>query len=377
MRIAVSNEPQEVPGSRVKVAFGPGSAQHLGAIAAKLGARKVLLVSDPGIVKAGHAAAAIQSLRMANISVDLFSHVAENPTTEHVSLGVQFAQNLQIDFVVGLGGGSSMDCAKGINFILTNSGRMQDYWGVGKAKKPLLPMIAIPCTAGTGSDAQSFAIIADPATHQKMACGDPTALPRVAILDPILTHSQPPRVARAVGIDAISHAVESSACNKRNDISRQLSKAAWDLLEPAFEKAIGDPKNLEAAGQMLAGAHLAGAAIENSMLGAAHSLANALTALAGVVHGVAVGLVLPHVVRFNSALETNPYADIDPDAHHLAARLGAFLVAADLPRHLSDVGVSADQIDSLAAFAAKQWTAAFNPRPVGEAEFREILHNAL
>ena len=142
----------------------------------------------------------METLRAANISVDLFSNVVENPTTEHVSRGVQFAQNLQIDFVVGLGGGSSMDCAKGINFILTNGGRMQDYWGVGKAKKPLLPMIAIPCTAGTGSDAQSFAIITDPTTHQKMACGDPTALPRVAILDPNLTQSQPPRVCVLSGL---------------------------------------------------------------------------------------------------------------------------------------------------------------------------------
>src|SRR6185437_10986900 len=177
------------------------------------------------------------------------------------------------DMIIGLGGGSSMDCAKGINFIYSNGGRMQDYWGVDKATKPMLPMIAIPTTAGTGSDAQSFALITDPDTHQKMACGDKKALPKVALLDPDLTATQPPKVAAATGIDAVAHAVETAATTRRNETSLRLSRESWLRLEPGFEHAMRNPHDAQAREQMLLGAHLAGAAIENSMLGAAHALA--------------------------------------------------------------------------------------------------------
>ncbi len=355
------------------VALGAGNLDQLGEIAAGLCARRVLLVSDPGIVAAGHPARAIASIKAAGLDVELFSGAAENPTTDHVAAGVEFCRGRQIDFVVGLGGGSAMDCAKGINFLLTNGGRMQDYWGVNLAKKPLLPMIAVPTTSGTGSDAQSFALITDPQTHQKMACGDASALPRVAILDPDLTATQPPAVAAATGIDAVAHAVETSGTLKRTDVSREFSKLAWKQLDASYEVSLLDPRSASAREQMLVGAHLAGAAIENSMLGAAHSLANALTALCGVVHGVAVGLMLPHVVRFNAAAGENPYADLRENADALADRIDQLLTAGRLPRRLAECGISADLIPKLAAIAATQWTARFNPRPVGEAEFREML----
>jgi alcohol dehydrogenase len=271
-----------------------------------------------------------------------------------------------------------MDCGKGINFLLTNGGRVHDYWGVNKATKPLLPFIAVPTTAGTGSDAQSAALITDPETHQKMACWDAKALPRLAILDPELTATQPPKVAAATGIDAVAHAVESSASTKRNDRSRELSKQAWGLLEPAYERAVRDPSDVSSRERMLLGAHLAGAAIENAMLGAAHALANGLSALCGTVHGVAVGLMLPHVVRYNAAGDQgNPYADLVPDGEALARRVEAMLDAGGLPRRLSQVGATAEQIPQLAQIAAKQWTATFNPRTVGETELADIYRAAL
>src|SRR5204863_1438856 len=152
---------------------------------------------------------------------------------------------------------------------------------------------------------------------------------RLAILDPGLTATQPSKVAAATGIDAVAHAVESSASTKRNDTSRRLSRAAWDLLEPAYERAVKDPADAQARERMLLGAHLAGAAIENSMLGAAHALANGLTAVCGTVHGVAVGLMLPHVVRFNAENGGNPYSDLG-DAKELAARIEALLDSGNL-----------------------------------------------
>lgn len=362
--------------SRTRVVFGAGRLAELGAVTKREGGLRVLLVSDPGIVRAGHVVRAVDSLKAAGLFVAVFDAVAENPTTEHVAAGVTAARENQIDVLIGLGGGSAMDCAKGINFIYSNGGRMSDYWGVNKAAKPMIPMIAVPTTAGTGSEAQSFALISDTMTHQKMACGDGKAACRVAILDPDLTRTCPPRVAAAAGIDAVAHAVETAGTAKRNDISLELSREAWSRLDSAFEKALFDPADVEARAAMLVGAHLAGAAIEQSMLGAAHACANPLTARLGITHGVAVGVMLPHVVRFNCANGGNPYAALCDDPERLARRIETLLAAGRLPRRLTDCGVPENLLPDLAMEAARQWTAAVNPRPVGSRELLEIYRCA-
>jgi alcohol dehydrogenase len=210
-----------------------------------------------------------------------------------------------------------------------------------------------------------------------MACGDAKALPRVALLDPELTATQPKKVAAATGIDAVAHAVESSASTRRNDVSRKLSLEAWRLLESSFERAMRGSADAEARQRMLLGAHLAGAAIENSMLGAAHALANPLTGLCDIVHGLAVGLMLPHVIRFNSADGDRPYSDLVEDPEVLARRIDAMLIGGQLPRTLGDVGVQESRLPELAKMAATQWTASFNPRKVSEAELLAIYRTAL
>ena len=376
MTFPESPEPITLPGSRVKVAFATGNLMRLGPIVKAEGGTRVLLVSDPGITAAGHVERAVRALYQAGVTVRVFDGAGENPTTAHVENGLRVARAFKPDLIVGLGGGSAMDCGKGINFLLTNGGRMQDYWGVNKATSAMLPFIAVPTTAGTGSDAQSFALITDPQTHQKMACGDAKALPRVAVLDPELTATTPPQVAAATGIDAIAHAVETAASTKRTDDSRRLSRQAWRLLEPAFQTVMRDPVDSAARKGMLLGAHVAGAAIENSMLGAAHACANALTAVCGTVHGVAVGLMLPHVVRFNASLNGNPYSDLADDPGQLARRIEQMLDAGSLPRRLSQIGADSASLNELAAIAAKQWTAEFNPRPVVEPEFRTLFEMA-
>lgn len=385
--------------SSVRVTFGAGALRKLGEIAVELGGTRVLLVTDPGVRRAGHADRGAEILRDAGLEVTIFHDVHENPTTQVVDAGLQIARELGINLIVGLGGGSSMDAAKGINFLLTNGGRMSDYWGVGKATRAMLPLIAVPTTAGTGSEAQSFALITDPDTHQKMACGDEKALPRAAILDPELTATAPRAVTAATGIDAVAHAVETAGCNRRTDLSRRMSREAWRLLDAAFETVMhgagkqgrasdrapegvngaslgGD--ELDAARQrMLFGAHLAGVAIEKSMLGAAHSCANPLTSEYGIVHGQAVGLMLPHVIRFNAADGENPYADLCADAVLLAERIEHQLKAAGLPRRLSELDVPADALPRLADMAARQWTARFNPRPVGSNALLSIYRAAM
>jgi alcohol dehydrogenase len=368
---------QSVPGSRIRVVFHPGALADLGAIAKAEGARRALLVSDPGIVEAGHVERAMRALYQAGIVARLFDGVHENPTTDHVNRGLLIARKFEVDFIIGLGGGSSMDCAKGINFLLTNGGRMKDYWGVNKAEKPMLPLIAIPTTAGTGSEAQSAALITDPETHAKMACWDEKAAARVAILDPELTATQPRKVAAATGIDAISHAVETAGTTKRNGASRALSKEAWRLLSGSFARSLQDPSDAAAREQMLLGAHLAGCAIENSMLGAAHACANPLTARYNVVHGHAVGVMLPHVVRFNSSNGQRPYSDLSEDPEQLARRLTELLAAGEIPARLREYGVRESSLDDMADMASKQWTATFNPRKVGVGELRAIYEAAM
>lgn len=370
-----------------RVVFGAGTLARLGELVRELGGNRVLLVTDPGIKAAGHPEKARASMTAASAQVFLFDSVEENPTTRHVDACLEFARKHEIDFIVAVGGGSSMDCAKGTNFLLTNGGQMSDYKGFGKATKPMLPMIGVPTTAGTGSEAQSYALIADEKSHLKMACGDRKAAFRAAILDPQVTVSQPARVAAVTGIDALSHAIESYVCTRRSPLSQTFARAAWRLLEPNLEKVLREPGNLEARGAMQLGANFAGAAIENSMLGATHACANPLTAHYGLTHGVAIGVLLPHVIRFNAPAVGPLYGDLiheagqvngawEAAAEALARRVVALIQGAGLPSKLSDCGVSRGIFPVLADEAAQQWTGKFNPRPVGFSELLELYERA-
>lgn len=377
---------------RTRLIFGVGTLSRLGELAQELGGRNALIVTDAGIVAAGHVAPAVASLQNAGLIVAVFDAVEENPTTNNVNACVDTARAVGADILIGLGGGSAIDTAKGANFLLTSGGQMRDYWGVGKATNPMLPLIAVPTTAGTGSECQSFALIADAETHQKMACGDPKAAPRIAILDPLLTVSQPRRVTACTGIDAIAHAVETAVTRPRNPISWLYSREAFRLLIANFFRVLGTPDDIKARGGMLLGAAYAGLAIENSMLGAAHAAANPLTAHFGIIHGQAVGMMLPHIVRFNaehsaareSYRELMTFADrIEPEANAeqavatLVSCLQDCLLIAGLPSNLIECGVHENAISMLATDAAKQWTATFNPRPVTAGDFERMYRNAL
>ncbi|MFQ5670258.1 MAG: iron-containing alcohol dehydrogenase [Acidobacteriota bacterium] len=363
-----------------RLLFGAGTLARLGECARELGGSRVLLVTDPGVQAAGHAGAAAAALETAGLEATLFAGVEENPTSRHVQEGVECARVARADLLVGLGGGSAMDCAKGINFLLTNGGRMEDYQGRGRAARPFRPSIGIPTTAGTGSEAQSFALIARQDSHSKMACGDEKARFRTVILDPALTASMPRRVTARSGLDAIGHAVESYVTRHANPLSRLLAQEAWRLLEGSLERvleAAGDPA---ARGRMLWGAHLAGAAIERSMLGAAHACANPLTARFGLAHGEAVALMLPHVVRFNrpaveplyrelAAVSTNGSGPVD-------RRIAALRAAAGLPARLQELQIPRAALPELARAAAREWTASHNPRPAGAAELLDLYESA-
>jgi alcohol dehydrogenase len=358
---------------RTRVLFGAGSFEQLGSLSKDLGFHRCLLVADRGVVAAGYVERARQLLEREGIHVFTFHDFDANPDTRMVEAGRAYAKPHLIDSIIGLGGGSSMDCAKGINFVLTNGGAMKHYWGHGKAEKPMLPMIGVPTTAGTGSEAQTYALISDAETHVKMACGDAKAAFRIALLDPELCITAPAAVRATAGYDAISHAVETWVTTKRNPISMGFALQAWRLLDGAFETAMRDPSDRDAIGRMLLGSHLAGMAIENSMLGATHACANPLTARYGTTHGVAIGLLLRHVVRWNEPVVDGAYRELHPD---LPSRLEHFLQCAALPLRMSEAGVKKEDIPELAEAASHQWTGKFNPRPFDAVGAREVYECA-
>ncbi|MSR30190.1 MAG: iron-containing alcohol dehydrogenase [Gemmataceae bacterium] len=370
-----------------RVVAGPGALDRLGILAKELGAKRVLLVTDPGLEKAGHPQKAQAVLEKENLQVFVFDGVEENPQEHHVELGVEKARAAGIDTLVALGGGSSMDCAKGINFLLTNGGKMADYRGIGLAKKPMLPSLGIPTTAGTGSEAQSFALITDSITHLKMACGDKKAAFRICILDPELTVSQPAKVTAATGIDAMAHAIESHVTLKRNPLSQAFSHRAWQLLVSHFPKVLENPGSITAREGMQTGAHFAGHAIENSMLGICHSCANPLTAHYGIPHGVAIGILLPWVIRYNQETVGNLYQDLALEAgmkdsamsggEFLAQTMEQFQRASGLPGNLNECKVAPGILNVLAEEASQQWTAQFNPRPADQKDLLKIYQAAM
>jgi len=360
---------------RTRVIFGAGVIDRLGDLARELNFKRTLLVADHGLVASGHVDEAVSPLVKAGVEVFRFHDFEVNPDTRMVEAGTKFVSSLNIDSIIGLGGGSSLDCAKGINFLLTNGGRMSDYRGYGLAPKPMLPMIAIPTTAGTGSEGQTYALISDAETHVKMACGDPKAAFRIALLDPALTVSQPESITATSGFDAIAHAVETYVTTKRNPLSEVFSREAWRLLEPNYERVLAEPDNLEARGAMQLGAFYAGVAIENSMLGATHACANPLTARYGTAHGAAIAILLPSVVRWNESVAADDYARLLAlsslagkrnglrPTEALARRLEELAGAGGLRQRLRTTGVKETELTELASEAAEQWTGTFNPRP--------------
>ena len=384
-----------------RVLYGAGVIDLIGELVQEFGGQRVLVVADPGVAAAGHVHRASVALRGAGLEVAVFYGVEENPGERNVAAAAAAARAHDADFLIGLGGGSAMDCAKGANFVFTNGGRMEHYWGFGKAGKPMLPSIGVPCTAGTGSEAQSFAVISREDDHRKMACGDPKARFVATLLDPEVVRTAPSEVMAATGLDALSHALESFVCTAANPYSRMFASEGFARLLRGFDAVVdaqaatdgsggrgrGEAEQVELWGEMLLGAHLAGAAIEASMLGAAHGLANPLTARYDITHGVAVAVMLDHVMRFNGGAEGAGYGGLarlafgsvpgNGVASERLARLWAELRdSAGVAGTLRDLGVLEADLDLLSAQAAEQWTAQFNPRSASASDMLALYRAA-
>jgi alcohol dehydrogenase len=365
--------------------FGAGGLSRLTALARELSFTRTLVVADAGIVATGHVARVAAYLWDAGAEPFFFHDFQSNPDSRMVEAGRAHAAMSGVDSIVAIGGGSSLDCAKGINFVLTNGGTMKDYWGHGRASRRMLPAIGVPTTAGTGSEAQQYAIISDAETHVKMACGDEKAAFLAAILDPSLTVSQPRALTAVAGYDALSHAVESYVTAKRTAVSDLFAREAWRLLEANYERVLERPDDVDARGAMLLGSHEAGIAVEQSMLGATHACANPLTAHFGTTHGLAIAVMLPHVVRWNADTVGDRYSQLLRASGHdpgnrpgetLGARLDALARAGGLPSSLQALGVPREDLQTLAKDAAKQWTGTFNPRPFDAAGALSLYERA-
>ncbi|MCB9664622.1 MAG: iron-containing alcohol dehydrogenase [Alphaproteobacteria bacterium] len=378
--------PSRYGSSPARVVEGEASAAVAEAVAA-LASRQPVVLTDGGVAARGAparvAAAVAARLGVAEVRV----HVLRDgePDEARVADAADLLRTAAPDALVAVGGGSVLDTAKAAGFLLADGGRMEDWWGFGRTRSPHLPLIAVPTTAGTGSEVQSFALVSRDGDHRKMACGAPGAMPRVAVLDPALTASAPRRTTILAGLDALVHALETAVTTVRTPASAAAAAEAFALIWPALPRVAADPHDLAARTAMLRGSCRAGQAIEASMLGAAHALANPVSARWGVPHGLAVATMAPGVIRFNAAV---PEAAATCAALAASVGLGASAdaLAAALEGLLATLGVAgapsawtglADALEDVSVDAAGQWTAGFNPRPLDEAAARALYLEAL
>jgi alcohol dehydrogenase class IV len=381
---------------RPRIIFGVGSSARAGELAAAHQATRVLLVTDAGVAEAGHADAVAAALRDHGMAVQLFTGVHANPALRDVSACAAVARRHDPDLILGLGGGSALDVAKGTAMVCAEGIPIAGRPGMTVSDRPHLPVIAMPTTAGTGSECQPHAVIADDETHVKVAFATSRSLPGMAVLDPALTLTQPRAVTADSGFDAIVHAVEVWVTRPRTQLSSLFAGEAFSLLTGNLPTVLADPGDLDARGGMQLGAAWAGLGIAHSMLGAAHAAGNPLTARYGISHGAAVASMLPAVIGFNSrddrvraryaalaaraGLTAGEHDPAERDRGLVAAllaRLRALWSLTGHPAGLAGFGVRAGDIGGLAAEAAEQRTGTFNPRPVNASVFRELYTEAL
>lgn len=373
------------------IRFGAGALAGIGDLVKSRIGDHVLLITDPGMIATGIVDRALGHLRDGGITVSVFSEVEADPPERVILSALDRARVGAVQGVVGLGGGSSLDSAKLVALLAVGGERLEDIYGVGKAKGPRLPLILVPTTAGTGSEVTPISIVTT-GTNEKMGVVSPIILPDVALLDPELTLGLPPHITAATGIDAMVHAIEAyaSASPNNNPISRHLATQALTLMGGSLERAVRQGDDIAARSNMLLGSLLAGQAFANSPVAAVHALAYPIGGHFHVPHGLSNALVLPHVLRFNAKVAPQPYAELAPFAFpELAelqgqARAEAFCDAlADLSRRcglqqrLREMDIPQDILPRLASDAMNQARLLVNnPREVTEADALAIYRAA-
>jgi len=367
----------------INLRFGTGAAHTLPAELGALGARRPFVMVDPGVLQGNVAAPILKALEVAGVSAHVFSEIEPNPRDDTIHGAFEVARSAGCDSIVGIGGGSAMDSAKGVGLLMTNGGRLADYDGTNKVVKDLPPVVAIPTTAGTGSEVTANAALTRSGDHYKMSLRSPRLLPKLAIVDPLLLRTLPRSVAAASGLDALTHAIEGFLSVRASPLSDFFAIRAIELMAPNIRAFVANPENLEAASSMALGSMMAGLVVSNTGTGNDHALARALGGLCDLTHGVATAMLLPHVMSFNASARPDRYYAIaramaipaDGTPREVASRtvteIQQLLQDLDMPTRLRDVGVSQDKLTAVVDVALKN--VGPNPRRTSAKDLEKIL----
>ncbi len=357
-----------------QIVFGAGVSQQAGQRAVRLGMSKALLVTDGGLVKTGIPQKIAASLEQAGIEHVLFSDVQSNPTTDQVAAGLEAYREGKCDGLVAVGGGSSIDVAKAVGILATNGGQIVDYEAPAKVEKPIPPLIAIPTTCGTGSEVTVFVVITDEARHYKLTVVSRRVIPKMALVDPDLLASLPAWLLAATGVDALTHAIESYTNLVVDPLSEALDLRAIELVAEHLRPAVanGDP---HALASMALASTTAGIGLSNARQGLCHAMAHPVSGYAGVHHGVANAILLPHVMAFNVIGNPGKYATIaavmgEPieglslmdAAEYSVTAVQRLTSDVNIPQTLRDVGVTDEMIEPMAQDAIRSGNVKINPR---------------
>ncbi len=372
--------------------FGPGARKEIPGVVARLGYKKALVVTDKGLMKFGVAKMVLDVLDDAKIPYEIYDEVKPNPTVTNVKNGVEALKNAQADFIVAIGGGSSMDTAKGIGIVCTNPefSDIVSLEGVADTKKKSVPIIALPTTAGTAAETTINYVIIDEEKQKKMVCVDPNDIPAVAIVDAELMYSLPASLTAATGMDAMTHAIEGLITKAAWEMSDMFELKAINMIHRYLPVAVEDPKNAEARDGMAVAQYIAGMAFSNVGLGVDHGMAHPMSALHDVPHGVACAILLPTVMRFNAPAALNKYVDIakaldvykegmtkEEAAEAACNEIRDMSIRVGIPQHLSELGITENDIDALADQAIADVCTPGNPREVTRDDIVALYHKIL
>lgn len=370
--------------------FGAGALEQVGHYARAFGADRALVVTDPGVVKAGWAKRVLNSLDDAGVPWELFQDVTPNPKDHEIDAGVRVYRETGCDVIVAVGGGSAMDCAKGIGIVSANDASILDFEGVDEVPMPGPPLICIPTTAGSSADVSQFAIISDTARRLKFAIISKTVVPDVALIDPATTTTMSAELTASTGMDAFVHAVEAYVSNASSPVTDVNALAAVPLIAGNLVSVVENPDDLQYRNQMMLGSLFAGLAFSNASLGLVHAMAHSLGGLKDAPHGMCNAQLLEIVVDFNYSSVPERYDRIalamgfDLSGMNAEQRKGALLAGIAKLRQsvgiigtLTDEGVTQDDIPQLAAHAVKDPCLATNPRAATQQEIERLYEQAL
>ena len=370
------------------VIVGSGSAEKLGEAAKKLGGTHALIISGPHLTKMGHVKHCADLLAAAGIASDAFTETEGNPSTETVAKAAEMYKSCGADFLVAFGGGSPMDVAKAVAVVAKFGGKITDYEGAGTVPGEPVPLIALPTTAGTGSEVTAAAVITDHSRNYKLTVFDAKLIPKAAILDPDFLTTAPAGIAAACGIDAMVHAIEAYISRAASPFSDAMAEKALELIGKNLRRYVANRTDLEAASGMLTGSLFAGIAFSWARLGDVHAMSHPVSAYFDVPHGVANAILLPTVMEFNALADDGKYENIydyialNPSSEYfepqdLVELLKELNESLGIPACLADVGVKADNFDAMADDAMKSGNIAVNPRTTTKKDILALYQKAL